>query len=291
MGPSPSEPHGAPAVGRRASARRARSVEARLARASSSWIRPAFRLRSAIWSPFPREPPAMRITSGATTPSQPNPPIIIIASATIPARMNPTPRTNDAPDEPGSTRSASFSASSLVGGETSTGPPARAVTTACSSSRIRAFAASLACASSAAADTAVSAAVAASPATSTSCRAPDRLPALARSCALWTRPAARSARRAARSARSRALRTSRVSSGSMTASRPLDRRAGGGGARRSRGYGAPAGRVVRVNGAKAPRRLSGAPRSRRWQRRLCWIHDSSRRRVAPRMAPRSGSRS
>ena len=108
------------------------------------------------------------MASGATRPSQPNPPIIIIASATIPARMSPTPRTNDAPDEPGSSRFASFSASALVGGETSTGPPARAVTTACSSSRIRALAASLACASSAAADTAVSAAVAASPAASTS---------------------------------------------------------------------------------------------------------------------------
>ena len=73
---------------------RSRSVEARLARASSSWIRPALRLRSAIWTRSPSEPPAMRMAIGATTPSQPNPPIMIIASAAIPARMNA-----DAPDE------------------------------------------------------------------------------------------------------------------------------------------------------------------------------------------------
>jgi len=116
----------------------------------------------------------MMIASGTKKPSQPNPPVITIASATIPATMNPMPRTNDAPDEPGSSRFASFIASSCVGGEASTGPPARAVTSACSSSRIRAFAASLAWASSAALDTAVRAAVAASPAASTSCRVPDR---------------------------------------------------------------------------------------------------------------------
>ena len=73
----------------------------------------------------------------------------------------------------------------------STGPPARAVTTACSSSRIRAFAASLACASSAAADTAVSAAVAASPAASRNWRVPVSWPP-ARSWASRRRPAARS---------------------------------------------------------------------------------------------------
>ena len=64
------------------------------------------RLRSAILIRSLSEPPAMRMASGTTKPSHPNPPIIIIASATIPATMNPTPRTNDAPDEPGSTRSS-----------------------------------------------------------------------------------------------------------------------------------------------------------------------------------------
>ena len=165
---------GTPSASCAITAARARSVGARLARAISSWMRPALRLRSAILIRSLSEPLAMRITSGTKKPSHPNPPINIIASATIPATMNPTPRTNDAPDDPGSTRRASFSASSRVGGEASTGPPARAVTRACSSSRIRAFAASLAWASSAAEDTAVSAAVAASPAASTSCRAPDR---------------------------------------------------------------------------------------------------------------------
>ena len=91
-------------------------MDARLARASSSWIRPALWLRSAVWTRYPNAPPAMRMASGTTTPNHPNPPIVSIASATMPARMNPTPRTNDAPEEPGSTRLASFSASSLVGG-------------------------------------------------------------------------------------------------------------------------------------------------------------------------------
>ena len=117
---------------------------------------PATRLRSAARIRSPSEPPAMRIISGTTRPSQPNPPITFIVSAAIPATMNATPRTSDARGEPGSSLSASFSASSRVGGVTSTSPPARTVTSACSSPRIRAFAASLAWASSAAADTAVS---------------------------------------------------------------------------------------------------------------------------------------
>ena len=137
---------------------------------------------------------------------------VAITSATIPARMSPTPRAADGADDPGSTLSASINASVRVGGETSTRPPARAMTTDCSSSRIRAFAASLACASSAAADTTVSAAVAASPARSRNWRVPVRCP-LARSCASRKRRVARSARREARAARSRALRSSRVSNG------------------------------------------------------------------------------
>ena len=147
------------------------------------------RLRSSISIRFPTQTPPMRTATGTPTPSQANPPMIAITSATIPARMSPTPRATDPPDDPGSTLSASINASVRVGGETSTRPPARAVTTDCSSSRIRAFAASLACASSAAADTTVSAAVAASPATSKNWRVPVRWP-LARSCASRRRRAA-----------------------------------------------------------------------------------------------------
>ena len=146
------------------------------------------------------------------------------------------------------------------GVERATRPPARAVMTACSSSRIRAFAASLACASSAAAD---------APSTRPWRRRLPR-PSIAtlpfrglpiRSCASRTRRAARSARREARSARSRALRISRLSNGSAYQSRDRSGGAGGGGTEVSAGdpLGARGGCMVMVSrcaisssGATAP---------------------------------------
>ena len=245
------------------------------------------------------------IAIGTATPSQPKPPASIIRNAAMPARMNPRPRTTVPATEPGSTRSASFNASSRVGGATSTGPPTRAMTTACSSSRIRAFAASLACASSAAADTAVSAAVAASPITSSSWCDPVRWPP-ARSSASRTRRVARSARREARSARSRALRISRLSNGSVYQPRVHSGGEGGGAAgcwgcaAGSSGGppGARGGSVVMVsrcaissNGASVPSEARRVPVSRGKTTTVAGQGSFTARRARRTMRARTGRRS
>ena len=84
----------------------------------------------------------MRMASGATTPSKPSRPIIVIPSATIPARMNPTPWTTTPRTSQIHPVSQLQRLVSRRRWDVHRTP--RTSVTRCSSSRIRAFAASFA---------------------------------------------------------------------------------------------------------------------------------------------------